>query len=117
MKNLRALGHFGSWLAALVALGAGACGGGSPVPKPDTGAQDVAADHSEMFDGPPATDVAPDGGVDDAAVAEDAADGPVDAGSGIDCAPGPTGGPKPAGTAPQQAAGPTVAKSAKRTEL
>ena len=56
-----------------------------------------------MVDVPPGTDVAPDGGVDDAAVTDDAADGAVDAGSGIDCAPGPTGGTAPAGTAPQQA--------------
>ena len=117
MKNLRAIGHFGGWLVALVALGAGACGGGSPAAKPDTGVQDVAADQQQATDVPPGTDVAPDGGVEDAAVTDDAADGPVDAGSGIDCAPGPTGGPKPAGTAPQQAAGPTVATSATRPEL
>jgi pectinesterase len=117
MKNLRAIGHFGGLLVALVALGTGACGGGTPAAKPDTGVQDVAADQQQATDVPPGTDVAPDGGVDDAAVTDDAADGPVDAGSGIDCAPGPTGGPKPAGTAPQQAAGPTVATSATRPEL
>ena len=118
MKDLRAIGYFGGWLVALVALGTGACGG--PAAKPDTGVQDAPADHSNMFDVPPGTDVAPDGGVDgveDSASPEDGADGPVDAGSGIDCAPGPTGGPKPAGTAPQQAAGPTVATSATRPEL
>ena len=117
MKDLRAIGHFGGWLVALVALGTGACGGGSPATTPDTGVQDVASDQQQATDVPPGTDVAPDGGVEDAAVTDDAADGAVDAGSGIDCAPGPTGGPKPAGTAPQQAAGPTVATSATRPEL
>ena len=82
MKDLRAIGHFGGWLVALVALGAGACGGGSPAAKPDTGVQDVAADQQEPADVPPGTDVAPDGGVEDAAVSDDAADGAVDAGSG-----------------------------------
>ena len=95
MKDLRAIGHFGGWLVALVALGTGACGGGSPAAKPDTGAQDAPADMQQATDVLPGTDLAPDGGVDDAAVTDDAADGPVDAGSGIDCAPVPTGGRSP----------------------
>jgi pectinesterase len=116
MKDLRAIGHFGGWLVALVALGTGACGG--PAAKPDTGVQDAPADLQQATDVLPGTDVAPDGGVEDAAAPEDAADDAlVDAGSGIDCAPGPTGGTRPAGTAPQQAAGPTVATSATRPEL
>ena len=117
MKNLRAIGHFAGCLVALVALGTGACGGGSPATKPDTGAQDVAADQQQATDVLPGTDVAPDGGVEDAAVPDDAADAQIDAGSGIDCAPSPTGGPRPAGTAPQQVPGPTVTTSATRPEL
>jgi pectinesterase len=107
------------WYAGLVllALGTGACGGGSPTPKQDTGVQDAPAQTD--------TPVTSDGGV-DAPAADDAADAsaPEDAstvdamdGPGIECAPPPTGGTVPAGTAPMQAPGPMVATSPTRPEL
>ena len=115
MKDLRAMGTsvVGWWLwwrwgRARV--------GGSPAAKPDTGVQDAPVDQQQRTDVPLGTDARPAAGS-RCRVAEDAADGPVDAGSGIDCAPGADGWPEPAGTAPQQAAGPTVATSATRPEL
>jgi pectinesterase len=118
--------NVGLWLLPLLALGTGACGGGSET-KPDTGAQDAPAQTDSPVDQTQGTDVAqgtdapvvPDGGAPDAPASVDAATdagAPMD-GPGIECAPAPSGGSVPAGTAPMQALGPSVTTSATRPEL
>ena len=104
----------------VLALAVGACGGGTQSPQADTGVQDAPAQMDVPVDQAQATDtpIAPDGGVDDAAAAQDAADaGATMDGPGIECAPPPSGGSIPAGTDPMQAAGPMVATSPTRPEL
>jgi pectinesterase len=109
-------------VAAVLALGSGACSGGGQTTKQDTGVMDAPAqvDTPTGTDTPAGTDTPtePDGGVEDAqadAGIEDALP-PMDA-PGVECAPVPTGGPTPAGTAPMQDAGAVVTSTATRPEL
>ena len=105
------------WLAAVLALGIGACSSGSQSPKPDTGVNDAPVDMGN--DSPTGTDTADDtpSGT-DVPTTDDGGvpDGPTTDGPGIECAPLPTG-TTPAGTAPMQDGGPTVTTTATRPEL
>ena len=111
----------GLGLAAVLAVGIGACGSSTPPPKQDTGVNDAPMDtgndtptgNDTADDTPSGTDAPTndDGGVPDAPPDGQPTDGP-----GVECAPRPTG-TIPAGTAPMQDAGPTVATTATRPEL
>jgi pectinesterase len=104
------------WLAAVLALGIGACSSGSQSPKPDTGVSDAPVDMGN--DSPTGTDTADDSPADVPTTNDGGVpDGPAPTdGPGVECAPRPTG-TTPSGTAPMQDAGPTVATTATRPEL